>query len=286
MISALAQMWRRRWWRPDRVAIAAYADLRPLVVITGGSEGIGLAFARQFAGASKDLLLVARTPEKLAEAAESLRGEYKVQVDTLALDVTTENAVSALEATLAGKKAYADVLVNCAGMGLSGRFLDHEESRLLQLIDLNVRALSRLTLHFLKPMCVRGRGGVINMASVGSYAPGPNQAAYYASKAYVLSLTEAIAHETAGKGVRICALAPGPTRTRFHERMGALYAFYRTFLPLSSPGFVAWMGYVGFMAGARVVVPGPLNLIGTLAMRVMPHRLLLPIISVLLKPRL
>ncbi|KAJ8135230.1 hypothetical protein OY671_011557, partial [Metschnikowia pulcherrima] len=158
-------------------------------------------------------------------------------------------------------------------------YIDHEEARLLNLVDSNVRAVARLTSHFLKPMCVRGQGGFLNMASVGSYAPGPNQAAYYASKAFVLSLTEAIAQETAGKGVRVCASAPGPTRTRFHERMGANYAFYRTFMSLSSPEFVAWMGHVGFMAGLRVVVPGPLNSIGTSFMRVMPHRLSSPIIS-------
>lgn len=286
MISALAQMWRRRWWWPDRAAIAAFADLRPVVVITGGSEGIGYALARRFACAAKDLLLVARTEAKLNEAAEALRREHGVKVDILALDVTAVDAVQRLDEALAERAAYADVLVNCAGIGISGPFTGYDEARLLQLIDLNVRAVSRLTLHFLGPMCVRGRGGVLNMASVGSYAPGPNQAAYYASKAYVLSLTEAIAHETAGKGVRVCALAPGPVRTRFHERMGANYAFYRTFMSLSSPGFVAWMGYVGFMAGARVVVPGALNLIGTLCMRVIPHRLLLPIISLLLKPRL
>ena len=101
----------------------------------------------------------------------------------------------------------------------------------LRLIDLNVRALTHLTHHFLPGMRVRGRGGILNLASIGGYAPGPNQAAYYASKAYVLSLTEAIAAETAGEGVRVCALAPGPVNTRLHESMGAENAFYRCFVP-------------------------------------------------------
>ena len=102
------------------------------------------------------------------------------------------------------------------------------------LVDLNVRALTRLTRHFLPGMRQRGRGGILNVASLGGYAPGPNQAAYYASKAYVLSLTEAIAAETAGEGVRVCALAPGPVDTAFHARMGAENAFYRYLVPPAS----------------------------------------------------
>ena len=133
-------------------------------------------------------------------------------------------------------------------------------------------------------MRVRGRGGILNLASLGGYAPGPNQAAYYASKAYVLSLTEAIAAETAGEGVRVCALAPGPVNTRWHARW-ARSAFYRSFVPPASARSVARAGYLGFVLGLRVTIPGLINPFLALAMRIMPHRIVIPIVGWLLRPR-
>jgi short-subunit dehydrogenase len=134
-------------------------------------------------------------------------------------------------------------------------------------------------------MRVRGRGGIINLASLGSYAPGPYQAVYYASNAYVISLSEAVASETAGEGVRVCALAPGPVNTGFHARMGAERSFYRTLVFSSSPEAVAAAGYRGFALGFRVIVPGLLNPVLALAMRIVPHRIVIPIVGWLLKPR-
>ena len=234
-MQSLLQAWRRRWWRPDPQALAAYAGLRPMVVVTGGSEGIGLALARRFAAAGNDLILVARRPEPLREAADRIRAEFKVEAVAVPVDVTSPERYRAIEAALAAQRAYADVLVNSAGMGLAGPFHDQAPEAIMQLIDLNVRALTALTRHFLTGMLVRGRGGILNLASLGSYAPGPNQGVYYASKAYVLSLSEAIAAETAGLGVRITALAPGPVNTGFHARMGAELAFYRYWLPPPPP---------------------------------------------------
>ena len=121
-------------------------------------------------------------------------------------------------------------------MGLAGPFHDQAPDAIAQLLDLNVRALTALTRHFLAGMRVRGRGGILNLASLGAYAPGPNQAVYYASKAYVLSFSEAIASETAGEGVRITAVAPGPVNTRFHARMGAEHALYRYLVAPAPPG--------------------------------------------------
>ena len=134
-------------------------------------------------------------------------------------------------------------------------------------------------------MRVRGRGGILNLASIGSFIPGPNQAAYYASKAYVLSLTEAIAAETAGEGVRVCALAPGPVDTRWHEKAGAQGAFYRSFVPRASAQSVAWAGYLGFMLGLRATIPGLVNPFMAVALRIMPHRITIPIVGLLLRPR-
>jgi uncharacterized protein len=279
------QLWRRRWWRPDRQALAAYAGLRPMVVVTGGSEGIGYALARRFAAAGNDVMLVARRPDPLREAADRIRAEFKVEAIAAPADVTAPDAISVIEAALAANRAYADVLINSAGMGLAGPFHDHPPEKVMQLIDLNVGALTRLTRHFLTGMLVRGRGGILNLASLGGYAPGPNQCVYYASKAYVLSLSEAIAAETAGLGVRITALAPGPVNTGFHARMGAERAFYRYMVAPASAESTARAGYRALALGLRVYVPGLLNPLLALFMRITPHRILIPIVRVLLKPR-
>ncbi len=284
-LDGLLQWWRRRWWRPDPAALAPYAGLRPVAVVTGGSEGIGLELARQFALNGHDVLLVARRIVPLEEAAARIRAETKVDAAVLALDITSSGAIESIDAALAAHRAYADVVVNNAGIGLSGPFHDCAPDGMLRLIDLNIRALSALTRHYLPGMRARGRGGILNVGSLGGYIPGPNQAIYYASKAYVVSLTEAVAAETAGEGVRVCALLPGPVDTKFHERMGAEGAFYRLLLPPASAQAVARAGYRGYQLGWRVTVPGLVNPFLALAMRILPHRIVIPIVGVLLKQR-
>ena len=283
-IKDLHQAWLRRWWRPQPEALAPFDGAARVVVITGGSEGIGLALARQFARGAAPLLLVARDPAKLESAAVDLRARGAV-VDTLSVDLTAADVLDLIDQKLREMRGYADVLVNNAGMGLSGDFIRHDPEAVTRLVDLNVAALTKLTRHYLPGMVLRGRGGILNLASVGSYGPGPNQAAYYASKAYVLSLTEAIAHENAGYGVRICAVAPGPVKTKFHARMGAERAFYRLLAPPTSPDLVATLAYWGYQAGMRVVWPGIVTPFAALAMRLMPHRVLNVIVATLLKPR-
>jgi len=281
----LATAWRRRWWHPDAAALAAYAGLRPVAVITGASGGIGLALARQFARGRHDLLLIARNAEPLEGVAAAIRADAKVEVATLALDITASDAIARIEAALARHGAYADMLVNSAGIGLAGPFLAQSPEELDRLVDLNIRALTSLTRHFLAGMRARGRGGVLNLASLGGYTPGPYQAAYYASKAYVMSLSEALAAETAGEGVRVCVLAPGPVATPFHQRMQGESGLYLRLLPVSSPDSVARAGYLAFALGWRVVVPGVVAPILALAMRLTPHRILVAIVGWLLKPR-
>jgi uncharacterized protein len=280
----LLQAWRRRWWQPDAATLAAYAGLRPVVVVTGGSEGIGYELARRFAAAGQDVMLVARRPEPLERAAQRIRAELKVGATPVAADVTAPDAVAAIDRALAEHRAYADILVNSAGIGLAGPFHAQAPEDLMRLIDLNVRGLTALTHHYLGGMRARGRGGILNLASLGGYTPGPYQAAYYASKAYVISLSEAIAAETAGEGVRVCVLAPGPVNTAWHDRAGAGAAFYRYLLP-SSAASVARAGYLGYRLGLRVVVPGLLSPILALMLRIMPHSITVPIVRWLLKPR-
>lgn len=256
-----------------------------MTVVTGASEGIGYALACRFAAAGNDLILIARRPEPLEAAAERIRSAYKVEALAVSADVTRPEAIAAIEAALAQRGAYTDVLVNDAGIGLAGAFLSHSPDAVQRLLDLNVRALTDLTRHFLPGMRVRGRGGVLNVASIGAFAPGPYQAVYYASKAYVLSLTEALATETAGNGVRISALAPGPVNTGFHKRMGSERAFYRTLVKLPSPENVAAVAWRGFARGRRIIVPGSFNRVAAVAMHVLPHRIVIHIIGWLLTPR-
>ena len=255
-----------------------------MVVVTGGSEGIGYELARRFAGAGNDVMLVARRAEPLERAAAAIHAEFKVNAVVVPADVTAPDAIATIDRALAHRGAYADVLVNSAGIGLAGPFHAQAPEDVMRLVDLNVRALTALTRHYLDGMRRRGRGGILNLASLGGYTPGPYQAAYYASKAYVISLTEAIAAETAGEGVRVCVLAPGPVRTAWHDRAGAGAAFYRYLLPASAAS-VARTGYLGYVLGLRVVVPGLLSPFLALTLRIMPHTITVPIVRWLLKPR-
>ena len=221
-IQNLLQFWRRRWWRPDPAALAAFAGLKPMTVVTGGSEGIGFELARRFAAAGNDVMLVARRAEPLEQAAAQIRAEFKVEAVVLpARRHDARRGSDNRSGPGSARRLRRRARQQRRHRACPGRFTPIRRSDVLRLIDLNVRALTHLTRHFLPGMRVRGRGGILNVASLGGYAPGPNQAAYYASKAYVLSLTEAIAAETAGEGVRVCALAPGPVNTMFHARMGA-----------------------------------------------------------------
>jgi short-subunit dehydrogenase len=285
MRCSLLQAWRRRWWRPDRAALAAYQGLKPMVVITGASEGIGYALARRFAAAGNDLILVARRSQPLEEAAARIRADFRVAAVAVPADVTQPLAIATIDAALAAQQGFADVLINSAGVGLAGMFVDHPPEAIVQLLELNVHALTKLMRHYLPGMRVRGRGGILNLASVGAYVPGPSQAAYYASKAYVLSLSEAVAAETAGEGVRVSALAPGPVSTRFHRRMGSENSLYRFLVPSTSTEAVAAAAYRGFACGWRVIIPGILNPALALAVRILPHRIVVPLLGWLLKPR-
>jgi short-subunit dehydrogenase len=208
-----------------------------------------------------------------------------VEITTLALDLAADGALDVLDAELDRLGAHVEVLVNAAGMGQSGAFAMADARELGRLIALNVDAPSRLMRHVLPGMRERRSGGILNVASLGGYTPGPYQAAYYASKAYLISLSEAVATEVGRDGVRVTVVAPGPVDTGFHAKMSAESAFYRRFLPSSTPESVAWWGVRGFELGLKVVVPGAFNLLGAVALRLLPHVVLVPFMAWLLDPR-
>ncbi|MFM9941663.1 MAG: SDR family NAD(P)-dependent oxidoreductase [Hyphomicrobiaceae bacterium] len=261
------------------------SPIRPVTVVTGGSDGIGLAIAHRFAALGHDLLLVARGTERLQAAAAALRSRHGRRVDVLALDLTEASAPGAIEAALARDGGYARIIVNSAGIGLSGAFSTRPIEAIEALIALNITALTRIMRHFAPQMQARGSGGFLNLASLGGYVPGPYQATYYASKAYVIALSEAVAAETRSKNLRVTVVSPGPVVTDFHARMQAEQSLYRRLLPAPGPDYVAWWAVTGFRLGLRVVVPGFLSLAAFAALRLLPHRLSIPIVGVLLRPR-
>ena len=281
----LFDLWRRRYWRADPGQLAAFDGLQPVTVVTGGSDGIGLELARQFAAAGDAMLLIGRQHSKLDAAASALRKAGAKRVEIVAFDLAGADALMRFDTALRVLKVYPDVLVNNAGVGLAGSFHKHASEDVARLVALNVGALTALTRHVLPGMRVRGRGGVLNVASLAGYTPGPQQAAYYASKAYVIALSEALAHENRGYGVRVSVLAPGAVRTKFHERMGSAGGWYLKLMPVLKADRVARAGYHGFRRGQRVIIPGLLNIAMLPVLRFMPHRVTLPFVAALLNPR-
>lgn len=266
-----------------RLARTAVAHLKPAVVITGGSRGIGLALAKRFIEADHTTVIVARNALTLAEAVTGLKTATGVEPLAILCDVTEPNATEIIAAALADANLYLDVLVNNAGTGLAGPFLEQTPQDVSRLLALNVESLTRLTRAALPDMIARRQGGILNIASLGAYVPGPNQAAYYASKAYVLFLTEAIASEVSGQGVRVSALAPGPVDTGFHRDMGAERSLYRMIIPSMTADRVARSAYRGFMFGRRVIAPGLFNSAFVVALKVLPHIITVPMMRGLLK---
>lgn len=272
-------------------AMPPHTGPEPVTVVTGGSAGIGKAIAMRFAWAGQRVLLVARDARRLEVAAAEMRAAIFAhrgvasRVDVLALDVCGSGAAAAIERHLTEAGGYADILVNSAGTGLADDFSGQTPAEIEALLTLNVTALTLLMRHFLPGMRDRGQGGVLNIASLGGFVPGPYQAIYYASKAYVISLSEAVASEVSADGVRVTVVSPGPVATGFHARMGAERSLYRILLPALRPDTVASWAIWAFRMRLRSVVPGVVNSILFAGLRILPHRLVIPIVAWLLRPR-
>jgi short-subunit dehydrogenase len=280
--ASLADVWIGRRAMPQPEALAAVSGLSPAVVITGASRGIGQALASRFARAGRNVVLIAREERTLDAATKDIAQSTGVRAVAMPLDVTLSDVPQRLDAALKDAGLYADVLVNNAGVGLAGAFADHSQDALDALITLNITAATRLMRHALPPMVARGRGGVLNVGSLGGLVPGPYQAAYYASKAYLVSLTEAAAFEARGRGVRIAVVAPGPVDTTFHQTMQAENALYRAVIPALSAEAVANSAYRGFTIGRTVIVPGVLPSLAAVAVKLLPHAVTVPLVGALL----
>jgi short-subunit dehydrogenase len=255
------------------------APLAPAVVITGATQGIGRALAEEFARGGHALLLVARDEAKLAETARELSAAHNVTVRFAASDLSTVEGCAGVEEALRRFGLYADILVNNAAMMTAGFFQDQDLAKVGRLIDLDVKAVVDLTLRFLPDMLVRRRGGVLNVASMEGFMPVPYQATYAAAKAFVLSLSRALAYETMYTGVRISVLAPGTIATGLHAKAGAEHSRYVMFLPVMTSEELARIAYRKFMRGKKVIVAGWFNRLSVFAMRFTPDLLLLPAVG-------
>ncbi|HEX4124132.1 MAG TPA: SDR family oxidoreductase [Tepidisphaeraceae bacterium] len=246
---------------------------RQTALVTGASAGIGRAMARLLAEREYDLILVARREALLRELGRELREEFGGRVEVIPADLCRDCAAGELFQAVREREMAVDVLINSAGFGSQGAFAEADADELNRLLHVNIFTLTQLTRLFLPGMLPRRRGGVINLASIAAYMPGPLMATYFASKAFVLSFTEALANELARTGVHATALCPGPTQSEFADRAGIL-----TTKAFSSPAMdvavVARCGFEGFLRGKRVVIPGFKTKAGLYPAKFMPRRLL------------
>ncbi len=239
-------------------------------LITGASSGIGCELAKLFAADKSNLVLVARTQEKLDQLAAELRRDQGVAVHVLAKDLADPQSPQAIFDALAAQGVTVDVLVNNAGFGAAGPVASLPLEKQLHMIQVNVTALTHLTRLFLPGMAERRSGGILNVSSTAGFQPGPYMAVYYATKAYVLSFTEALAEELIQSGVRATCLAPGATATKF-AAVADMENSLLFRLGTADARSVAQAGYRGFRRGRMLVIPGPRNKLAVLAVRFAPR---------------
>jgi uncharacterized protein len=249
---------------------------RPIVLVTGASSGIGAELARVFAAHGHEVVMVARNETQLATLADRIGAAGHPRPHVLPIDLGRLNAGARIGHELAARGLEPAYVVNNAGFGLLGSAAELDRDEQLAMVDLNVRSLTELSLRWIESL-ERHRGGLLNVASVAGFFPGPTMAVYYASKAYVLSFTEALSRELAPKGVRVTALCPGPVATAFQARAGLGEGKPPPLLGRSAEK-VACDGYDGLMAGRRLVVPGFGNKFVALVPRLLPRGLMLAFI--------
>jgi hypothetical protein len=257
--------------------VATSSIFKPVTLITGASVGIGAALARVFARNGHEIALVARREKEMSLLATEIAASAKYKPIVITQDLQRADAPARIAHELLGRGLEPAIVVNNAGFGMHGPAAQVDRNEQLAMIDLNVRALTDLSLRWIDGI-VKHKGGILNVASVAGFMPGPGMAVYYASKAYVLSFTEALARELVPLGVRVTVLCPGPVKTEFQFRAGL--DMKRPPWPLGqSPDQVAQAAYDGFMAGKRVVIPGFGNKIVSALPRFLPRSTVLKFID-------
>ncbi|MCH7949718.1 MAG: SDR family oxidoreductase [Candidatus Dadabacteria bacterium] len=225
------------------------------VLITGASSGIGMGLAKLFAADGSDLVLVARREDRLNELAEELKSEHGIEVHVLPKDLSKKTSPKEIFNHLKKEKIEIDVLVNNAGFGSRGMVSELDTDLQVDMVQVNAAALTHLTSLFLPGIIERGQGGILNVGSLAGFQPGPNLAVYFATKAYVLSFTEALAEEISNPNIKISCFAPGPVKTEFGEKSDLEDSLlFKLSLMDLEPAVKA--GYEGFRKGKTIVIPG------------------------------
>jgi uncharacterized protein len=254
---------------------------RPLALVTGASSGIGSELARELAKDGHELVLTARREAPMQALAAELR-DYGAAADLIAADLSRPGAAAELVGAIEARGLSIDVLINNAGLGSIGRFDRADPVRIGEMLHVNIVALTELTRLVLPGMVARRRGRIMLVASTAGFLPGPGMAVYFATKAYVLSLGEAIAQELRGTGVSMTTLCPGATATNFFAVAGSEHGVVRAMM---SAAEVARIGYRGLKAGRRVVIAGLHNNVLAMGSRYAPHAVSLPVVAALMPRR-
>ena len=241
------------------------------VLITGASSGIGYELAHVFARHGHDLVLVARRKERLETLASELRQKHGRKVWIFSCNLAEKDEISKLYYTIQNAKIQIDILVNNAGVGYFGEFAKSDFNISRNMIVLNMMALTYLTHLFLPGMIKCGRGKILNLASTASFQPGPFMAVYFASKAYVLSFSEAIGNELIGTGVTVTALCPGGTSTEFQKIANHTSKSKLLSKRMMTANEVAEIGYAGLMKNKAIVIPGFINKLMAISVRFIPR---------------
>ncbi|MDE2286169.1 MAG: SDR family oxidoreductase [Hyphomicrobiales bacterium] len=257
--------------------------MNPAIVVTGASSGIGRELARVAAREGAAMVLIGLSQANLDDLASELSAGG-TQARAWSIDLSNRDAGQQIEGKLAEAGFYCDVLVNCAGFGVFGPAAETDPAQHLKLLDVNVRALTELTLRFLPGMLARKRGGVINVGSITSSAPGPRMSTYFASKAYVGSFSAALAAEVRGTGVTVTCLCPGVVRTAFFDRCRVGKTWLFKLAPRGNAPAIAEAGWRGFRAGKRLVVPRLIDRIIIAGAALLPKSVVLWLVTALMTP--
>ena len=253
--------------------------MRKTALITGASSGIGYELSRVFAENGHNLVLVSRNTEKLMIISEEIRKQHDVQVKVISKDLCKSPAPQELYDEVAAEGINIDVLVNNAGIGTYGKFIDSSTQKQMNLIQLNITSPTMLCKLFGADMVKNGSGRILNVASTAAFQAGPFMSTYYASKAYVLMLSEALKSELKQDGVTITVLCPGPTQTEFFERNDMIGTKLERSPYIMSAAEVAEIGFSGLLKGKTVVIPGLINKLLAFSVRLIPRRVVTAIAS-------
>lgn len=244
---------------------------RETVLVTGGTQGIGLEFAKIFAKEGYDLILVARNEAKANQVAEQLKKKFSVQVTPLIQDLSEIEGAEKLQKMVEERGLFVDILINNAGFGITGDFVSTQLDYEIGMMRLNMETVVRLTKLFLPHMIGKKKGKILNVASTAAFQGGPHMAVYFATKAFVLSFSEALTEELKTKNITVTALCPGPTRTGFQAKAQQEQLTEKAGSP-QDPFVVARAGFKGLMSGKALVVPGVKNAFFLFAERFLPRR--------------